>query len=378
MFPRYGIFVMLLAFLFPVFEVLADDCSRAVSLLESATHGVRTAETAESQFREAVLLCPGLSDAHYNLGLVLLELGKPESALDSLQRASSLSKSALYRLALGNVLLSLERHDEAAKEYQEALQLDETSAAAYQGLSVVAEKLGALTEAEKHARSAIQLDPTNASHHFNYAALLERLDRSREALDEYRKATELDNDLVAAQIRLGILSQRFGDPSTAEKSLRTATLLDPKNVQAWVALARFYESVQNFGAAEQALRRARKAPDANAHVVVNYGIILYKAGKAKDSVLELEQATKAYPEFAGAHSALGWVYLQEERFSEAEKSLEQALLFDESNAFAHNNLGVLHELRGEEKRALESFRRAHLLAPELSEARTNIDRLSTQ
>jgi Flp pilus assembly protein TadD len=55
--------------------------------------------------------------------------------------------------------------------------------------------------------------------------------------------------------------------------------------------------------------------------------------------------------------------------------LQQAVALDDRDAFAHNNLGVLYELKGQHPRAKEEFRRALSIDPGLDEAIGNLKRL---
>jgi hypothetical protein len=80
---------------------------------------------AEGPLRAALAIDPGLADAHYALGLVLLNTGRAAEAVGSLSAAARLKPgSARYRSDLGVALARTGRPREAAAEWERALALD--------------------------------------------------------------------------------------------------------------------------------------------------------------------------------------------------------------------------------------------------------------
>lgn len=62
---------------------------------------------------------------------------------------------------------------------------------------------------------------------------------------------------------------------------------------------------------------------------------------------------------------------------DAERNVRQAIAQDSSNAFAHNNLGVLYQRLGRPAGAREEFRVALSPHPELEVARKNLESLGS-
>ena len=80
---------------------------------------------AEKQFRLAVETAPDLVAAQYNLALVLLKRGKTEQALVLLEELTVLRPADTdFLFARGNALFQSTRFDEAAEQFQAALDVD--------------------------------------------------------------------------------------------------------------------------------------------------------------------------------------------------------------------------------------------------------------
>ena len=123
--------------------------------------------------RRALHLWPEYPDAHNNLGIILLEQGRPSEAAASFQR--SLQLKPAYAEAsnnLGNVLLQLGNPEDAAAAYQQAVLLQPDYAQAHFGLGVALQHRGDVDEAVGSYRRGLELDPKFAPGHNRLGALL--------------------------------------------------------------------------------------------------------------------------------------------------------------------------------------------------------------
>lgn len=107
-----------------------ESARRRAQALEAYNRGVemmgkeRLGE-AEKHFRSALVAEPDLTAARYNLALVLLKRGHTEQALGLLEELTTvrpLDKD--FRFARGNALFQAARFDEAAEQFELALERD--------------------------------------------------------------------------------------------------------------------------------------------------------------------------------------------------------------------------------------------------------------
>jgi len=135
-------------------------------------------DKAEEHYRAAVALSPGLAEAHYDYGVLLVQ-----------QR----------------------RTREAAQAFERALAVNPNYAAAHNNLGNMLEAEGRAAEAESHYRAAIANDPTYRLARFNLGRTLVAQHKPGEAVAELEKTLVPEDDetprylyaLAAAWVRAG-------------------------------------------------------------------------------------------------------------------------------------------------------------------------------
>lgn len=151
---------------------------------------------AERGYRKILEREPAHSDSLHLLGVIALQTGHLEPALELIRQAVALRPDgAVYRNNLGQVLERMGRYDEAEQAYEAAIDLDPEYAEAFNNLGRILERRDQLTEAEAHYRSAIRLDPTYAVPHTNLGNVLKDRGELDEAIASYRRAIALDPQL---------------------------------------------------------------------------------------------------------------------------------------------------------------------------------------
>jgi predicted O-linked N-acetylglucosamine transferase (SPINDLY family) len=125
-------------------------------------------DAALAAFDQAIRLGAATATAHNNRGVVLDRLGRRDEALASLHEALRLdSDYPDAHFNLGNVLRTLRRCDEAAAAYRRVLQLRPDHAAAHNNLGNALKDQGLIDEALACFRTAVALAPANAAWHSN-------------------------------------------------------------------------------------------------------------------------------------------------------------------------------------------------------------------
>jgi tetratricopeptide (TPR) repeat protein len=122
--------------------------------------GPATSDQAAAEFRRAIALNPADAAAHNNLGLALLDLGRPDEARAAFEAA--LRVNPTYSTAhsnLGNHHFRRGQLAAAAEAYRAAIRLDPGFAQAHNNLGSVYFNMGQLAEAEQAYRRALALDP---------------------------------------------------------------------------------------------------------------------------------------------------------------------------------------------------------------------------
>lgn len=219
------------------FEQAAAAFERAVALQPNANDlcnlGVayfrlQALERASVTLQRALALDANHIDAHWNLGLVLIDAGELDQGLALLSRAVMLRPaSAPFRLTLANVLLAAERFDEAVRHFREALLLEpENVELVYRVLATLthAERLD---EAEQLARGLVQEQPMSAERHIALGRVLAKGRRFSEAVAAFRQVLALEPRNVAVTTPLVEALAALGRVDETIAELERALAIDP-------------------------------------------------------------------------------------------------------------------------------------------------------
>ncbi len=83
---------------------------------------------------------------------------------------------------------------------------------------------------------------------------------------------------------------------------------------------------------------------------------IYKKSGIKETIAYLEKKIRSEPgKKAFYYARMGYYYIEEADFKNAEESLKKSLEIDSDMAFAYNELGYLYGLQGKKELALESY-----------------------
>ena len=99
-----------------------------------------------------------------------------------------------------------------------------------------------------------------------------------------------------------------------------------------------------------------------------------QTGYWRDATTLFERAVHIDPDNYMAHFQSGMAHWEARRIEEAGRHLQKAVEGRPQQAEAWNILGVIHDMRREEDRAMDCWRRALAIDPELRGARVNLRR----
>lgn len=212
-------------------------------------------------------------------------------------------------------------------------------------------------EAERYYRASVAVAPRLAT--FSYAPLglvLEAQGRTDEAIEMYRTAVRYRPQDQTARTRLALLAVDGPENASTEQNWEQQLRTDPNNALALVNLGVMASNQNNL---PEAVTRFREA--------------LQRA--AAWQTTESERTTMR----AKAHYNLGRVLALQGQGPEAIAEYRAALVDDPNYAYAHTNLALLLEGVGGAANLAEAvthLRAALRTQPDLSQARTALDRLA--
>jgi len=162
-------------------EAKGADRAATANLRGVARYRQNDLPGARDALLEATRLRNGVADYHRNLGLVYLELGDTEAAVETLRRAVSLEPdNAAARNQLGAAYLKLGRCDDAVFELEQAVTLAPDEAAVNLNLGRALFECKDFEAARAYFEKVVALEPTAFAPAYTYLA---RLDLEAENFD---------------------------------------------------------------------------------------------------------------------------------------------------------------------------------------------------
>ena len=327
---------------------------------------------AESLCREALAQEPHEINALHVIGLVALQTGKPEQAVEIISRAISYNAAVpALQISLGNALQASGLPDRAIEAYRTALRLDDRNPVAHNNLANVYTQQGRLEQSRKHFQRALELQPDYAPAHLGRGNILIARGQRDEAARCYQRALDLQPAYPEAHCYLGIILKNKGRAAEAIKHLEEALAQRPNYTDALINLGNVLQDQRQFDAAIECFNRflSLKPDDAGCHY--NLGNALYQKGEMGKAIKQFEQAVALKPDFYQAHSNLGNTLYTLGQHEKAMGHLELALKLEPGYAEGHNNLGCLLKDNGYLQQAITHFEQALAAKPDFTEVYSN-------
>lgn len=281
--PLVGIFVMVvwsageaLAPLFtrrPRARIAAAVAALAVLAALAAAARVQATywRSTETLFTRALAMTDRNAIAENGLGLLLLERGRADVALEHFLRAVTYWPSyAEAHINAAAVLVKQGRYQEAADHYALADRARPPDPRVLVRLGAALLDAGEAEKAVAPLTRAAQMDPADANINVQLGAALARAGRHEEALAPLHAAARARPDSALVQLDLGLELAALGRFEEAERAMLEAVRLEPAN--------------------------------ASAHK--NLGVVLARLGRFPEAVTRLEEAARLDPSDEGTRRNL--------------------------------------------------------------------------
>ena len=312
-------------------EMLQFD--KAVSTYEDALasivnpDGTVGARESEKQAAEVVL---------QRIGVAYRVAGKRDKAMETFERMKKVVGKDRPRAdqLIVDTLINEGKYKEALTASTDAAARfpDERSFALYKAQS--AGKLGDITTADATLKSLLKNGPEDADVYLFWSSV------------------QLDANMV----------------KEAEESARKAVSLEPNDVGPLVTLASVQDREKKYKESEATLRKALEIDPDNATVLNNLGYFLADRNeRLADAEALIRRAVNIEPTNGSFLDSLGWLLFRQNKLTEAQKYLEQAVIYQQRSATIHDHLGDLYKKQGLADRARAKWEDALRLSTEPDE-----------
>ncbi len=137
----------------------------------------------------------------------------------------------------GESLVGLNRFDEAAEAYAQAVAQPGVAITAHYNYGVVLYRLSQYADAGEQFKAVVKTDPDHAEAHYNLATLAQRDGRLSEALESWKAFTRLRPAVAGGWFNLGIVYMDYDRPGEAVACFKRVIELDNHDADAHINLA---------------------------------------------------------------------------------------------------------------------------------------------
>lgn len=313
---------------------------------------------AEQGYRAVLAVDAKHPDALHLLGVLSLQSGKPDDAIDLIERAIAEQRGvADYWDNLGSALVAKGRFADAVAAHRNAALLNPDGPQRRHNLGNALAALGRHDLARRAFATALALRPDYAKAWYNLGNSERVLDQLDSAIAALSHAVRLIPGMVEAHNNLGDALALAGRLKEAVIQHRIVVAQRPDDAKAHYNLGAILQQQGANEGAEIAYREALKRQPRHAPALNNLGTVLRRLGRPNQAELCHRQALELHPDFVEARYNLGNALQAQGRYKEAEACFEEALAQEPDLATAAYNLSLLALLHGDLARGWTGYER---------------------
>jgi tetratricopeptide (TPR) repeat protein len=328
----------------------APDDFRALDLLGI----IRTLQHRESQaeelFRKVVQKNPTFAPGRAHLGLLYLQMRRPQEAIPQLREALRIDPARM----------------DAAAALVHILQ-DQSQAAVDAGDPGKA--LALLNEARKYG-------PDNPDVQFRFGMLALRLSLPQDAIEAFHRTLQLRRNDALAFYNLGRAFMELSKFDDARQKFAEYINLRPDDPSGYCALGMTLAALERSQEARTEFERSIELAPAQTESYYRLGLLELQSGELESASRDFRQVMDREPTHAPALTGLGKVAFERKHYAEAMPLLQQAIVNDRSMREAHYYLGLTFARMGRKQDSEEQLGIAARLEHEEAEHRRIVFRIS--
>jgi tetratricopeptide (TPR) repeat protein len=403
--------------------LLSPDDFRWAYYLGFVSQMVGNLEQEREAFGRALALRPDDVPAHLHLAELLLSLGENEAAYDEFRLALELSPSeAAAHDGLGRAAAALGRPDEAVEHLTQALELQPQATIVHYQLALAYRKLGDMDAALAHMEQrgtkeigfadpllsaieplkkedvvavVLEMAAEPDDHDARSVAMfaLTHLKNLPQAVEQIHEAIvnltpapgaldlasgeAVSNRLIRARLHivLAALYLDRADYGGARNQVEVALALVPEMTEATMMLGYVLERTGDLDAAIERYSAVLEREPGNTNALRSRANARMALRQDREAITDLERLCELGFEGDGARIRLAVAHLRLGELDAARENYDKALelSLDPSDAAqVHHHLGIIEGQTGSDGRAVEEYRTALALDPNLVAARLDL------
>jgi tetratricopeptide (TPR) repeat protein len=273
-------------------------------------------------YEEALRRKPRYPAARRNYAQSLIDVGRPQDAVRTLEAAAPTDAATLN--ALGVAYLSSGRPDLSAATLRRAIGIDPDIPEAYINLGDALSRLGDRTGAIAALENAVRLQPGSPAAHNNLGSILQAKGAFDQATYHFERAIHSDPDYAVARYNYGRALAQRKSYAEAEAQLSNALRLDPRLAEAAVSLGMVRIQTGQLPLAIESCRQAIRIRPGLTVAHFNLALALLAHGETTEAKQQFEIVIRSAPDDYEAHLHLGKILLNQGSYQSAIIELQAA------------------------------------------------------
>ena len=303
---------------------------------------------SESLFKRMIAVTKNNYMAHYNLANLYVSEKKPEEA--AAQYEAALQGEPNYADAHNNfagLLLDEKHYDEAIQHYRDAFRINTQFLYCFNLANALADAASArhdtneFDEAVRTYGQALALNPDSDQAHNNLGLTWQAQGREQEAVAEFREATRLNPGFETARFNLANALSRLGQLDESIAAYRAAIQLNPDRAESHSGLGICYAMKNEMAGAAQEFKEVLRLQPDNSAAAGNLGNALAAQNRIDEAIPYYLTALRLNPGDYQTEFNLGLSFSREGKRPEAESHYRQALRLNPNYAEAKRALQEL-------------------------------------
>jgi tetratricopeptide (TPR) repeat protein len=257
-------------------------------------------EEAALHLREAIRLDPARSDASDALVRILQDQAQAAASTGNFEKGRALLTDARkyapdnadVQLEFGTMALQMSLWQDAIDAFQQTLKLRNSDPIALYGLGRAFLELWKFEDARQQFARYVEARPDDASGHCALGMTLAALERLEEARAEFQRAIALAPEQTESYFRLGLLDIDSKNLDAAASNLQRVLEREPNHAAAFAALGRVSFAQKHYPEAVDLLQRAIANDGALREAHYYLGLTFARMGRKPESDQQLQIATE--------------------------------------------------------------------------------------
>jgi len=330
------------------------------------TYETKSPAMARSYFNQAAQMDPDFYKGHYESGRILFRDKKYSEAQVPLEKAlNSNPESADVYGKLGQMFYGMDQYEKAAESLEKALAMSpETHWIHIQLGDTYFYGLKKREEGGRHYQLAVAKGDSDPEAYFGLANYHRYKNEYKKAAEYIQKAIHLDYKNPRYKRELEDINSEKQEIARGVQKYQRAIAQNPADPNPVTRLGRFY---QRWGKFEQAEEQYKKAVQLASIVKIPEAPVV-DPNSEKPAEPPVKEPSKV-PEYA---NHLGWFYLSDKKFTQAEKAFQTALKVDPKYTEAQFGLGKVYESLKQYDLAASYYTETVALNPKHQEAQERL------